>query len=339
MRFLRVTHSIPDGMAVVVDTPLGGDPPHRRLQDRPDAARRPGDRPPRARRGGGRARACTSSSRTRPTPRSPGTRSASAASVRCCATSSRSAPAHRRRGVLLEPHPPHPADRGRRAGRTGGWWRSWGGRCTRPWSAARRLGLLHVADQDVVDIEEVDKLDPGRVVVICTGSPGRALLGAVADGRARAQVGRSSGRATRSSSRPRLIPGNEPAIHRVVDALYRTGGRRVPHARRPGARLRPRRAGGAQSHAVAGQAPLVHPGPRRAAAPAAPRAPRRTRSASRANGSSARTATSWRSASAVKKVDRVQAGMTFVDGLGIGDVGGEVLRDRRKLAGDGWSWS
>ena len=27
--------------------------------------------------------------------------------------------------------------------------------------------------------------------------------------------------------------------------------------------------------------------------------------------------------------------MTFVDGLGIGDVGGEVLRDRRKLAGDG----
>ena len=37
----------------------------------------------------------------------------------------------------------------------------------------------------------------------------------------------------------------------------------------------------------------------------------------------------------VRKVDRVRAGMTFVDGLGIGDVGGEVLRDRRKLSGDG----
>ena len=37
----------------------------------------------------------------------------------------------------------------------------------------------------------------------------------------------------------------------------------------------------------------------------------------------------------VGKGERVQAGMTFVDGLGIGDVGGEVLRDRRKLAGDG----
>ena len=41
----------------------------------------------------------------------------------------------------------------------------------------------------------------------------------------------------------------------------------------------------------------------------------------------------WGSGSSM--VERVQAGMTFVDGLGIGDVGGEVLRDRRKLAGDG----
>jgi mRNA degradation ribonuclease J1/J2 len=37
----------------------------------------------------------------------------------------------------------------------------------------------------------------------------------------------------------------------------------------------------------------------------------------------------------VRHVDRIQAGMTFVDGLGIGDVGGEVLRDRRKLSADG----
>ena len=33
MRFLRVTHSIPDGMAVAVDTPLRHGPAHRRLQD------------------------------------------------------------------------------------------------------------------------------------------------------------------------------------------------------------------------------------------------------------------------------------------------------------------
>ncbi len=37
----------------------------------------------------------------------------------------------------------------------------------------------------------------------------------------------------------------------------------------------------------------------------------------------------------VQIAGRAPAGMTFVDGLGIGDVGDEVLRDRRKLAGDG----
>ncbi|HJV04785.1 MAG TPA: ribonuclease J, partial [Actinomycetota bacterium] len=37
----------------------------------------------------------------------------------------------------------------------------------------------------------------------------------------------------------------------------------------------------------------------------------------------------------VRVVDRAPAGMTLVDGLGIGDVGEVVLRDRRKLAGDG----
>jgi len=37
----------------------------------------------------------------------------------------------------------------------------------------------------------------------------------------------------------------------------------------------------------------------------------------------------------LRRGERVPAGMTFVDGLGIGDVGEVVLRDRRKLSADG----
>jgi ribonuclease J len=41
------------------------------------------------------------------------------------------------------------------------------------------------------------------------------------------------------------------------------------------------------------------------------------------------------SGSRVGIVDRVEAGMTFVDGLGVGDVKDVALRDRRRLAEDG----
>ena len=59
--------------------------------------------------------------------------------------------------------------------------------------AARLLGLLHVADEDIVDIEEVKNLDPGRVVVICTGSQGEPFSALSLMAAARAQVGEAQG--------------------------------------------------------------------------------------------------------------------------------------------------
>ena len=200
--------------------------------------------------------------------------------------------------------------------------------------AARRLGLLHVPDQDLVDIEEIDRLDPGRVVVICTGSQGEpySALSLMAQ-RQHKWVEIGPGETVVLSSS--LIPGNEPAIHRVVDSLYRTGADvfHMPsdpvhasgHAAQEELRLmlslvRPRwfiPVHGERRH-LQHHARLAH----EVGIP-----PERTLVCE--DGDVVEVGEE------VRLLERVQAGMTFVDGLGIGDVGGEVLRDRRKLAGDG----
>jgi len=201
-------------------------------------------------------------------------------------------------------------------------------------AAARRLEILDLDDRDVVLIEEVDKLDPGRVVVICTGSQGEpysALSLMAARQHKWVKLGEGDTVVLSSS----LIPGNEPAIHRVVDALYRSGAE-VFHM--------PADAVHASGHA--GQEEL-----RLMLSLVRPRWFIPVHGERRHLQHHARLATEVGILSdhvlicedgdvvnvgeRLAKGDRVQAGMTFVDGLGIGDVGGEVLRDRRKLAGDG----
>jgi ribonuclease J len=126
-----------------------------------------------------------------------------------------------------------------------------------------------------------------------------------------------------------LIPGNEPAIHRVVDALYRSGAD-VYHV--------PADAVHASGHAAQEELrlllSLVRPrwfvpihGERRHLQHHARLAEEigipRERILICEDGDVLEVGGS------VKQTDRVRAGMTFVDGSGIGVVGGEVLRDRR----------
>jgi ribonuclease J len=132
-----------------------------------------------------------------------------------------------------------------------------------------------------------------------------------------------------------LIPGNEPAIHRVIDGLYRTGAD-VFHL--PAAPVH------ASGHAAAEELrlmlSLVRPrwfvpihGERRHLAHHAKLAmevgipPERVLICEDGD--------VLEVGEKVELAGRVPAGMTFVDGLGIGDVGEVVLRDRRKLAGEG----
>ena len=88
--------------------------------------------------------------------------------------------------------------------------------------AARELGVLDVPESDVILIEDVDKLDPSRVVVVSTGSQGEPFSAlSLMAAREHKWVKLKEGDSVVLSSS--LIPGNEPAIHRVVDGLYRTG--------------------------------------------------------------------------------------------------------------------
>jgi ribonuclease J len=200
--------------------------------------------------------------------------------------------------------------------------------------AARRLGLLQVPEQDVVDIEEIEGIDPGRVVVICTGSQGEpySALSLMAQ-RQHKWVELGPGNTVVLSSS--LIPGNEPAIHRVVDGLYRTGANVFHMPSDP-----VHASGHAAQEELQLMLSLVRPrwfipihGERR-------HLQHHTRLAHAVGIPQDHTLICEDGdvvevGNEVRIVDRVEAGMTFVDGLGIGDVGSEVLRDRRKLAGDG----
>jgi len=200
--------------------------------------------------------------------------------------------------------------------------------------AARELGLLRVPDEDVVLIEDLDQMDPSTVVVISTGSQGEPLAAlSLMAARENKWVKLGEGDTVVLSSS--LIPGNEPAIHRVVDGLYHTGAD-VFHV--PAAPVHASGHGAAEELRL--MLSLVRPrwfipihGERRHLS-------HHARIAVETGVPSdhvvvAEDGDVVEVGERVAVVDRVAAGMTFVDGLGIGDVGGEVLRDRRKLTDAG----
>ncbi|HXW31842.1 MAG TPA: ribonuclease J [Acidimicrobiales bacterium] len=87
---------------------------------------------------------------------------------------------------------------------------------------ARRLGVLAVPEDALVDVEEVDRLAPGEVCVISTGSQGEPLsaLALMAAGESK-WLHLRPGDVVVISAHP--IPGNEWAVSQVIDGLYRRG--------------------------------------------------------------------------------------------------------------------
>jgi ribonuclease J len=87
---------------------------------------------------------------------------------------------------------------------------------------ARQLGLLRVADANIVDIEQIADLPPGRVCVVSTGSQGEPMsaLSLMAAGENRF-VKLGEGDTVILSAHP--IPGNEHSVSQVIDGLHRLG--------------------------------------------------------------------------------------------------------------------
>jgi len=87
---------------------------------------------------------------------------------------------------------------------------------------ARELGVLRIPDSSLIDIEQVGDVDRGRVCVISTGSQGEPMsaLALMAAGENKwLKIGPDDVVILSSHA----IPGNEGAVAKVIDGLYRLG--------------------------------------------------------------------------------------------------------------------
>jgi ribonuclease J len=197
------------------------------------------------------------------------------------------------------------------------------------------LGHLKIADETVCDIEDIDSLPPEEIVIVCTGSQGEPLsaLSLIAAGE------HKNVRVTKGDTvilAASAIPGNEPAVHRVINAFYRAGAE-VYDSETHTVHV----SGHAAEDELAQMINLVRP---RHFAPvhgefrhlfAHARIAREVGVPENAISIVEDGDVLELRDGSVRRGDKVRAGMVLVDGLGVGDVGPIVLRDRRHLAEDG----
>jgi len=200
---------------------------------------------------------------------------------------------------------------------------------------ARNLGYMQVPDSVLIRPPELDDLRPDQQMIVCTGSQGEPLSAltriAYHDHPA---VSVERGDTVIISAKP--VPGNELRVHDAINRLAKAGAEVLHQEIAPVhvsghgcseemrtviALLRPRAVMPVHGEfrMLAAQAQLA----REAGVPA-------DGIVLAENGSVVEL-----SASGARIVDTIEAGMTFVDGLGVGDVKDVALRDRRRLSEDG----
>lgn len=200
---------------------------------------------------------------------------------------------------------------------------------------ASEQGYLHIPEGMLVEIEEVNELDPARVAVLCTGSQGEpmaALSRLSTSGYRHVKVER--GDSVILSSSP--IPGNERNVARIVDNLFIMGANVIygsgtgmhvsGHGFQEELKLMLTLMKPTYFIPIHGEYRMLH----------------QHRLLAESVG------VDFESIFIVNNGDvvdiqggvaiqerKIPAGNTLVDGLGIGDVGNGILRDRKHLSEDG----
>ncbi len=200
---------------------------------------------------------------------------------------------------------------------------------------ARNLGYMEVPENVIMRPHELAELPPGEQLILCTGSQGEPMSAmtriAYNDHPA---VTVEAGDTVIISAKP--IPGNELRVHDAINRLARSGAE-VLHEDNAPVHV----SGHGRAEELRTMLALVRPtavmpvhGEFRMLAAHAQLA--------RESGIAEENIILAENGSVVeltdgkvKIVDRVTAGMTFVDGLGVGDVHDVALRDRRRLSEDG----
>jgi ribonuclease J len=202
-------------------------------------------------------------------------------------------------------------------------------------NVARNLGYVEVADDMIVRAQDLDNIPPGEQLIVCTGSQGEplsALTRIAYNDHPAIKVER--GDTVIISARP--VPGNELRVHDAINRLTRNGAE-VLHEENADVHV----SGHARAEELRTLLSLIRPkavmpihGEYRMQA-----AHGRLAQESGIPASSIVIAENGDvvelSQAGVRISGRVESGVTFVDGLGVGDISDVAIRDRRHMSEDG----
>ncbi len=203
-------------------------------------------------------------------------------------------------------------------------------------NVASNLGCLKTPPGTLVSLRELEGYRPDEQVVICTGSQGEPLaaLSRMARGEHNKLRIHPTDTVVYSS---RTVPGNELGVNDVINRLVRLGAEFITPSSNPRIHV----SGHGTSADLLWMLELIRP---KFFAPVHGEARHQRAHANLAQSVGVDAEAIFRLDNgdvlevvpdAARIADRIEAGLIYVDGLGVGDVADEVMRDRRHLADDG----